>query len=474
MESMPNQFDKKIVSESKSSSLAEKLEKEYFGEQSLNEKSTSKSQQKFMGMVHAAQKGEKDASPKVAKVAKSMKKGDATDFAKTKHKGLPDHVAESRHHIHDNHGTFDHILQRFPAEVKQFERGEELNDHLYEALHDYYFSIGEIPYAVAKSREGSPFEWVENKFREDLGNGEGNDLLDSPVDTELGNPELDEISRLAGLHTPEVDEDGGYHVDTISPLGHGGEIDEASNNTICPTCNGSGEGMYDGSICPSCHGTGEDDSHKHDDFAPTDSTDLDIHESITDESEQTRKHRDATSSLDRMMQNAKDNTKYVPRRPDAPKDTAQDEKEVAVNEDVNLNISATGEDDALNLIRKLSGLQTTEQPCSCQQGNEYGGADEEDPFGQELQTTDDEYADDSADGVEILEVPMEEERDIEYVNTPREKVAPLSAAYPSGSDMNRAKKSYSDQAYHGDNAMAESKEDVLWQKYSDMLEGVKK
>lgn len=55
----------------------------------LGEKAVSKKQQRFMGMVHAAQKGEKPASKEVAKVAKSMKKSDVTDFAKTKHKGLP-------------------------------------------------------------------------------------------------------------------------------------------------------------------------------------------------------------------------------------------------------------------------------------------------------------------------------------------------------------------------------------------------
>ena len=49
----------------------------------------SKAQQKFMGMVHTAQKGEKPASAKVAKVAKKMKKKSAKDFASTKHKGLP-------------------------------------------------------------------------------------------------------------------------------------------------------------------------------------------------------------------------------------------------------------------------------------------------------------------------------------------------------------------------------------------------
>ena len=59
-------------------------------EEQVDEKAVSKAQQKFMGMVHAAQKGKKPASKAVADVAKSMKKGDVKDFAKTKHKGLPE------------------------------------------------------------------------------------------------------------------------------------------------------------------------------------------------------------------------------------------------------------------------------------------------------------------------------------------------------------------------------------------------
>lgn len=60
------------------------------GEQ-LQEKSLSKAQQRFFGMVRATQKGEMKApSSEVAKAASSMKKGDVKDFAKTKHKGLPE------------------------------------------------------------------------------------------------------------------------------------------------------------------------------------------------------------------------------------------------------------------------------------------------------------------------------------------------------------------------------------------------
>ena len=56
------------------------------------EKAVSRKQQRFMGMVHAAQKGEQPASGEVAKVASSMRKKDAKDFASTKHKGLPEEI----------------------------------------------------------------------------------------------------------------------------------------------------------------------------------------------------------------------------------------------------------------------------------------------------------------------------------------------------------------------------------------------
>jgi hypothetical protein len=65
-------------------------------EKKLSEKAVSKKQQKFMGMVHAAQKGEKPASPEVAKVSKGMKKKAAKDFASTKHKGLPEKVKKKK------------------------------------------------------------------------------------------------------------------------------------------------------------------------------------------------------------------------------------------------------------------------------------------------------------------------------------------------------------------------------------------
>ena len=60
----------------------------------IDEKAVSKKQQRFMGMVYAAKKGEAPASAEVAKAAAGMSKKDAKDFASTKHKKLPE-VKES-------------------------------------------------------------------------------------------------------------------------------------------------------------------------------------------------------------------------------------------------------------------------------------------------------------------------------------------------------------------------------------------
>lgn len=58
--------------------------------ETISEKAVSRKQQRFMGMVRAAQKGEGAASPEVAKVAASMNKKDVKDFASTKHAKLPE------------------------------------------------------------------------------------------------------------------------------------------------------------------------------------------------------------------------------------------------------------------------------------------------------------------------------------------------------------------------------------------------
>jgi hypothetical protein len=80
-------------------------------ESAVMEKAVSKAQQRFMGMVHAAQKGEKPASKEVAKVAKDMPKKAAKDYAKTTHKGLPDHVKETEAKLGETSSLMDEWSQ---------------------------------------------------------------------------------------------------------------------------------------------------------------------------------------------------------------------------------------------------------------------------------------------------------------------------------------------------------------------------
>jgi len=135
-------------------------------EATIAERAVSQAQQKFMGMVHAAQTGKKAASPAVAKVAGTMSKKAAKDFASTKHKGLPDHVKESVMNDHTG-STFDHICNTFKRDVSDFKTTGNMSNHLYDALYDYYFD--DMPYGTKKARDSDPHEWVSNRFQQDLG-----------------------------------------------------------------------------------------------------------------------------------------------------------------------------------------------------------------------------------------------------------------------------------------------------------------
>jgi hypothetical protein len=68
----------------------------------------------------------------------------------------------------EQNDTLAHIVKRFPKEVKDFARGAELSDELYHALYDYYFLHGEMPYGTAKGRDGDPYEWIHQRFDQDV------------------------------------------------------------------------------------------------------------------------------------------------------------------------------------------------------------------------------------------------------------------------------------------------------------------
>lgn len=68
----------------------------------------------------------------------------------------------------ENDNTMRHIVSKFKHEVKNFINGDDLDTDLYHALFDYYSDHGEMPYGIAKARDGDPYEWVTMHFDRDV------------------------------------------------------------------------------------------------------------------------------------------------------------------------------------------------------------------------------------------------------------------------------------------------------------------
>ena len=80
----------------------------------------SKKQQRFFGMVRAAQKGEmENPSPEVAQAATSASMSDVKKFASTKHKGLPEKKVAKEETKYD----------RYDKEKKRFDKDDNKMKH---------------------------------------------------------------------------------------------------------------------------------------------------------------------------------------------------------------------------------------------------------------------------------------------------------------------------------------------------------
>ena len=62
------------------------------------------------------------------------------------------------------------IIQAFPKEVIDFKNGGDIMDHeeFYNALYSLYLNSGEMPYGVAKARDGDPSQWISDKLDDEL------------------------------------------------------------------------------------------------------------------------------------------------------------------------------------------------------------------------------------------------------------------------------------------------------------------
>lgn len=437
------------------------------GEEELQERAKSKAQQKFMGMVYAAKKGEKPASKEVAKVARGMSKSDAEDFAKTKHKGLPQHVNEShdirKHPIYTTQSAWDH----YEKELAEQEVDKLHADHFEQQLDD---SLSAVP-------QQTPIMDAEH--------------------------ELDEIARLAGLpkHKP------------TAPVVDESECNQTMEGQECPVHGLAECGMYEsagehGDLTGDPHEMGYRAAalyHKSKNSNPFEGVDemkamawedgwregaaeggLEEGNEFSGALAKARAQGDKEFKVDGETYPVKEGKnkpdfadilkKAIDKRNAA---TASTRKEIGsrvadkdpgdqehnlrtdadhaqtVREDINMSISANGEEDALNLIRKLAGMpviaisaDSSEESCdTC--GASPCGCDD---------------------------IMQEANGEHGWDNQPEEHYAPISASIPSGTDLHKSKDMVKHNYRGGDNplAMKESAEDRLWRQYERMKTAVKK
>ena len=76
--------------------------------------------------------------------------------------------------LNDAGSTLAHIMTTYQRDVRDFAQTGEMSSDLYDALYDYYFD--DMPYGVKKARSGDPYEWIGDRFAEDI-------LSNAPVDT---------------------------------------------------------------------------------------------------------------------------------------------------------------------------------------------------------------------------------------------------------------------------------------------------
>jgi hypothetical protein len=159
----------------------------------LSEKAVSKAQQKFMGMVYAAKKGDKPASKEVAKAAKGMSKSDAKDFAKTKHKGLPSKVTEGINFMEmmrETDQTVEEMLNELHDELAEYKRSGQMGDKLRDALELHRHSKNKLM-GENKDKQRDDFFYNPN-----VPDDEQLPALPDEVEVDV---ELDELAHLAGL-----------------------------------------------------------------------------------------------------------------------------------------------------------------------------------------------------------------------------------------------------------------------------------
>jgi hypothetical protein len=433
----------------------------------LGEKAVSKQQQKFMGMVHAMKKGEKvkGASAELKKAAKSMSKSDAKDFAKTKHKGLPQKVSESMNFVEmmrETDQTVEEMLNELHSELDEYKRSGHMGDKLRDALdlhrHTKKKVMGEIGVKSAVA------DTIADNFTVGVDN------------------ELDELAALAGLGQPVVEEPNEGNEfsgaradairagkDTFSVAGQTYKVTDAGDEMNESQCNMSEAGE----MCPT-HGLKECGMYE---ASKPDYIDLD---KDGNKKEPMKKAAKDAKKVNEDLQ--ADDGEYYDSADDFFSQFEADHFDNEVESDDGMEVrgyidgvnvmawrfddesktSGYGvyNDDALNELNECGmGPMVPQQPDSRLSVNTSmssdgkkdvtvtASGDEAEKLMQLLKLA-------GLGGSREPQMSRPEEMEEEYANEPDEKYASTDAIIRQGNDLNRPKAQYANKPKLGDNPMA--------------------
>ena len=375
----------------------------------LSEKAVSKAQQKFMGMVYAAKKGDKPASKEVAKAAKGMSKKDAKDFAKTKHKGLPSKVTEGINFMEmmrETDQTVEEMLNELHDELAEYKRSGQMGDKLRDALELHRHSKNKLM-GENKDKERDDFFYNPN-----VPDDEQLPALPDEVEVDV---ELDELAHLAGLgevsrgeyikqQDASAERSGKNSFNAFGQNFDTDQVHEAS-------CNMTAEGQ----MCPE-HGFAECAGMMYEGKGKPDFLDIDKDGNKKEPMKKAAKEKQQVDECGDMSPMGSMSQPETGMSVNTSFDTKTGRK--------TMSVTADGEAaEQLAQMLKMAGL-----------GHNHSHAE--------------------PDHKVVMIRPQEQAVAEEFANEPNEQYADTHSILDAGQDLNRKKKQYADKPKAGDNPMA--------------------
>ncbi len=73
--------------------------------------------------------------------------------------------------VNEGTDTLEGILSKYSADYAKFKAGGDIdeNQDFFDALYDHYLDSGEMPYTIAKGRDGDPYEWITQRLDQEAG-----------------------------------------------------------------------------------------------------------------------------------------------------------------------------------------------------------------------------------------------------------------------------------------------------------------